>query len=331
MSPSRRVVAVMRHLPDPGVRPLTDAGVEVVHQAEDRPASREELLELASGAQGLLTFLSDRVDGELFEAAPSLRVVSNLAVGYDNVDLEAAARHGVIVTNTPGVLTETTADMAWALMLGAARRVIEGDRWVRSGEWPGWGPSQLLGRTVHGRTLGIFGMGSIGRAVARRASGFGMDVLYHNRRRDLVGEAATCARYVSFGELLEQSDFLCLTAPLTDETHHAIDADALAQMRPDAVLVNVGRGPLIDEAALVHALADRRIAAAGLDVFEREPELADGLAGLENAVLVPHLGSATHQTRADMVRLCCDNLIAVLRGRDPLTPVDPTGPAGRAM
>jgi glyoxylate reductase len=321
----------MRHLPEPGVRPLTDAGIEVLHQAEDRPASREELLELASGAHGLLTLLSDRVDDELLDAAPSLRVVANLAVGYDNIDLDAAARHGVTVTNTPGVLTETTADLAWALMLSAARRILEGDRWVRSGEWPGWGPSQLLGRSVHGRTLGVFGMGSIGRAVARRAAGFGMEVLYHNRRRDLVGEAATGARYVPFVELLEQADFLCLTAPLTDGTRHAIDADALAHMKPDAVLVNVGRGPLVDEAALVHALADRRIAAAGLDVFEREPELAEGLAGLENAVLVPHLGSATDQARSDMVRLCCDNLIAVLRGRPPITPVDPKGPAGRAM
>jgi glyoxylate reductase len=322
------VVFVTRPLPDPGLAPLEDAGLEVRANLEDRPLARGELLAGMADADAALTMLSDRVDDELLAAAPRLRVVANYAVGFDNVDVAAARRRGVEVTTTPDVLTEATADLAWALLLAAARRLGEADRLVRSGGWTGWGTRQLLGQAVGGRTLGIVGMGAIGRAVARRARGFSMPVLYHNRHRvDPAVEDELGARYVALDELLEASDVVSLHAPLNDESRHMVDAAALARMKPTAVLVNTGRGPLVDEDALVEALRAGRIAGAGLDVFEREPTLAEGLAALDNVVLAPHLGSATTAARADMVRLCADNITAVLGGRPALTPA-PGPPLG---
>ncbi len=318
-------VFVSARLPDPGPAALVAAGLTVDQHREDAVLARAELLIRAKGRDALLCVLTNRIDDELLEAAgPDLRVVANFAVGYDNIDLHAAGARGIVVTNTPDVLTEATADLAWALLLAAARRVIEGDALVRSGEWRGWHPGQLLGQSVHGQTMGIVGLGKIGSAVARRAGGFGMRVIYHNRTRNFRAEGVSGARYVELDELLETSDFVSLHAPLTDQTRHLIDAAALSRMKRTAVLVNTGRGLLIDEGALVHALRDRRIAAAGLDVFEREPALAPGLAELDNVVLLPHIGSATTDARAAMVELCCANIIAVLDGRAPLTPVAPT-------
>jgi len=316
-------VYVSRPLPAPATEPLVAAGLVVDQQGEDRPATREELLEGSAGASGVLSMLTDRIDGELLDTAPRLRVVANLAVGFDNMDVPAATERGVVLTNTPGVLTDATADLAFTLLLAAARRVGEGERLVRSGSWTVWGPTQLLGRAVAGTTLGIVGMGAIGSAVAERARGFGMSVVYFNRRRAPEAEQRTGARYVPFDELLATSDFVSLHAPLNDDSRHLLDAAALARMKSTAVLVNTARGPLVDEAALVAALRSGTIAAAGLDVYEAEPVLAPGLTELDNVVLLPHIGSATTATRAAMVELACANIVAVLRGDPPPTPLNP--------
>jgi glyoxylate reductase len=309
-------------LPEPGTELLTAAGIDVDQHQPDVPPAREELLEHAAGKAALLAMLTERVDAELLDAAPELRIVANLAVGYDNVDVEAATQRGIVVTNTPDVLTDATADLAWALILAAARRLGEGDRLVRAGDWEGWSPTQLIGQSVWGRTIGIVGMGKIGTAVARRARGFDMRVLYLSRSPKPEVDDALRAQRVDLGTLLRDSDVLSIHAPLTPDTRHLIDAGALDQMRSSALLVNTARGPVVDEAALVDALRSRSIAAAGLDVFEREPALAAGLA-LDNVVLAPHVGSATVDARSSMVRLCCENIVAVLSGEHPLTPVNP--------
>jgi glyoxylate reductase len=314
-------VLVTRPLPSPGTAPLRDAGLQVEQLPADEPTPPDRLREAVTGRSAVLCLLTERIDAAVLDAAgPGLRIVANMAVGYDNIDVVAAAERGVVVTNTPDVLTEATADLTWALLLAAARRVVEGDALVRAGRWDGWSPTQLLGAPVAGRTLGIVGLGKIGAAVARRARGFGMTVLYHNRG-DAPGAAAVGARRVDLDELLSTADVVSLHAPLNEASRHLIDAAALARMKPTAVLVNTARGPLVDEAALVDALRDGAIAAAGLDVYEAEPRLVDGLAGLPNVVLAPHVGSATTEARAAMVRLCCENILAVLDGRPPLTPV----------
>lgn len=315
-------VLVTRLLPPPGTTALREAGLQVVEHRADAPLTRDELLAAVRDTDALLCMLTDRIDAEVFDAAPALSIVANFAVGFDNVDVAEATRRGIVVTNTPDVLTEATADLTWALLLAAARRVGEGDRLVRAGSWSGWSPTQLLGAPVHGTTLGIVGLGRIGTAVARRARGFDMDVCYTSRRRHESAEAETGARHVPLDELLRISDVVSLHAPLDDTTRHLIDEAALAAMKPTAVLVNTARGALVDEEALVRALRSGAIAAAGLDVFEREPQLSAGLSELPNVVLAPHIGSATTQARAAMVKLCCDNIIGVLAGRPPLTPVN---------
>jgi glyoxylate reductase len=318
---SSPVVAVTRWLPPPGTAPLTEAGLTVRHQVDDRPPSRPELVDLVAGADAILCLLTERIDDDVLEAAGHrLRVVANLAVGYDNVDVEACRRRDVVVTNTPDVLTDATADLTWALVLAAARRVGEGERLVRAGRWDGWRPGQLLGMGLDGKALGILGMGKIGTAVARRAGGFGMRILYHNRR-EAPSAAELGATLVPLDELLTRADVLVLTAPATPETHHVIGEGALAAMKPGAILVNTARGPLVDEKALVRALRDGHLRAAGLDVYEREPRIEPGLLDLENVVLLPHLGSATDEARGAMVSLACANVIAVLNGEAPLTPV----------
>jgi glyoxylate reductase len=317
-------VYVSRPLPAPGTDALIAAGLDVEQHVADRPPTRDELLAGLQGKQALLCLLTERIDSAVLDAAPDLRVVANLAVGYDNVDVAAATERGVVVTNTPDVLTDATAELTWALILSTARRVVEGDTLVRTGQWTGWSPTQLLGISLTGKTLGIFGMGKIGAAVARRARAFEMSVLYTNRTRNEAVETEVGAHAVTFDELLAQSDVLTLHAPFTPHTHHVIDETAFARMRPSAILVNTARGALVDEHALVRALQSRRIAAAGLDVFEREPRLAAGFTDLDNVVLLPHLGSATNEARRAMVELCCRNILAVLAGDPPITPV--TGP-----
>ena len=273
-------------------------------------------------AEALVCLLTDRVDRALLDRAPRLRVVANAVVGYEHVDLAACAARGIAVTNTPDVLTDATADLAMALVLAVVRALPAAERSLRAGEFHGWGFGDHLGGDLRGRTLGIFGMGRIGRAVARRAAPFGMRIAYHSRTPlAAVEERALGAERVDFDELLARSDVLSLHAPLTAETRHAIDAPALARMKPGAVLVNTARGALVDEAALVDALRSGRLAGAGLDVYEREPEIHPGLLELPSVVLLPHVGSATRETRTRMAVLAARNAQAVLTGEAPLTPV----------
>jgi len=286
---------------------------------------RDVLLRDARGKRGIVTLLTERVDVELLEAAGNqLRVVANYAVGVDNVDVDACTARSVMVTNTPDVLPEATADMAWALLMAAARRVAEGDRLLRSGQPWAWGPETMLGRDVYGRTLGIIGFGRIGRAVARRATGFGMRVVYvaHSPSTPASGRGADGAESMTLDELLAVADFVSLHVNLTEETRHLITGARLATMKPTAVLVNTSRGPVVDEEALAEALERGRIFAAGLDVFEREPEVSPRLLGQPRVVLCPHLGSATVDTRLAMGMLAVDNILAALGGRRPPTLVN---------
>jgi glyoxylate reductase len=316
------IFAVTNRIPAAAVELLREAG-EVRIDERETAIPRRDLLELVAGAEAVLTLLGDRVDAELLEAAgPQLRCIANVAVGYDNVDVEAAARRGVVVTNTPGVLDDATADLTMALILAATRRIVEGDRLVRSGRDWSWGMGFMLGSSLQGRLLGIVGLGGIGRRVAQRARAFGMGIAYHQRRpAPAEVEAELDAERMPLERLLGEADVVSLHCPLTPETHHLIDAAALEAMKPSAVLVNAARGPIVDEAALAGALAERRIAAAGLDVYEREPQVESRLLGLDNVVLAPHLGSATVETRAAMATLAARNAISVLGGQGPLTPV----------
>jgi glyoxylate reductase len=314
-------VLVTREIPEAGLRLLEGFDATVLYE---HPPTRDELLEAARGASGILSTATEKVDGEVMDAAgEGLKVVANMAVGYDNVDVEAARERGIVVTNTPGVLDETTADVAFMLMLAAARRLGEGERLVRAGRWEWWGPKQLRGHDLWGKKLGIVGMGRIGQAVARRGRGFGMEILYHNRSRDPDAEEELGARYRELGDLLHESDFVSIHTPLTEETLHLIGAEELERMKPESVLVNTSRGPVVDESALAEALRDRRIFAAGLDVYEEEPKVNPGLLELENVVLAPHIGSASFETRDKMAALAAENLRAVLRGEQPKTPVEP--------
>mgnify|MGYP000229958348 CR=1 FL=1 len=319
-------VFVTRPIPDEGLRLLYKAfGNDVIVPKDDRPITREALLEGVRGVHGLLPILTDTIDEEVFEAAgPQLKVVANYAVGYNNVDVVSATRRGIVVTNTPGVLTETTADMAWALMMAAARRVTESERYLRAGEWTSWGPQLFLGVDIHGRTLGIFGMGRIGQAMARRACGFDMRVIYHDAiRLPADRENELNAVHVDKPTLLAESDFISIHCPLLPETTHAFGAKEFACMKPSAVLINTARGPIVDEAALAEALSAGRLFAAGLDVYEREPEIHSALLACQNAVMVPHLGSATRATRGRMAEMAATNLIAALLGHPVPNCVNP--------
>jgi lactate dehydrogenase-like 2-hydroxyacid dehydrogenase len=309
-------VFVAREIPDAGLDAvLRETDVDVWR--EEMPPPRDVLLARVEGVAGLLSLLTDRVDAELMEAAgPGLKVISNYAVGYDNVDVDAATARGIPVGNTPGVLTETTADMAFALLMAAARRIVEGAEYVQAGKWRTWGPKLLLGHDVHGATLGIVGMGRIGTAVTRRAVGFGMRVIYFDPYCDdtkapFVQTALRC----SLDDLLGEADFVSLHVPLTDDTQHMIDARALAQMKPSAILINTSRGPVVDTDALYDALVSGEIAYAALDVTDPEPLPADHkLLALHNCLVLPHLGSASLATRARMAEMAAANLLAGLRG-----------------
>ena len=314
--------AVTNRIPEPALAMLREAG-EVRLDERETAIPRADLLGLVAGADAVLTLLHDRVDAELLDAAgPQLRCVANVAVGYDNVDLAAAAERGVVVTNTPEVLDDATADLTWALLLAATRRVAEGDRLVRSGRPWSWGMSFMLGSSLRGKLLGIVGLGGIGRRVAERSRAFGMEVAYHSRHpAPAEVEAALGAERMPLERLLAEADVLSLHCPLTPETHHLIGVAELERMKPSAVLVNAARGPIVDEAALAEALAAGEIAAAGLDVYEHEPRVEPRLLELENVVLAPHLGSATVETRTAMAELAARNAISVLGGQGPLTPV----------
>jgi lactate dehydrogenase-like 2-hydroxyacid dehydrogenase len=295
------------------------------NQQDDAPWRGDELRRRLADKDGVLTTGSDRIDAETLAAAPRLKAVCNVAVGYNNIDLAACSERGILATNTPEVLDDTTADTAWALLMAAARRVTEAERWLRAGNWKeGWRHDRLLGQDVHHATLGIVGMGRIGQAIARRARGFSMRILYHNRKRVSKSiERALGARYASFERLLKQSDFVSLNLPYTPESHHLIGARELALMKPTAVIVNAARGGVIDDAALVQALKERRIAAAGLDVFEGEPKLNPGFLDLDNVAMIPHIGSATRATRMKMNLLAVKNLTSALSGKRPPSLLNP--------
>jgi len=289
----------------------------------DGAIAREDLLKRIQGVDAALTLLTEKVDAEFFDAAgPQLRIVANHAVGFDNVDVPEATRRGVPVSNTPEVLTETTADLAWALLLAAARRIAEGDRFLRSRTPWIWGPQMMMGVDIHGKTLGVVGFGRIGQAVARRASGFGMKVIYSSSSgpRKVEGIAA---EHRSFDDLLKEADFVSVNVALNDSTRHLFGEEQFRAMKPTAVLVNTARGPVVDEAALARALKAGEIFAAGIDVFEKEPEVHPELLECENAVIIPHLGSATIDTREAMGMLAAENLFAVFEGRRPPTLINP--------
>jgi lactate dehydrogenase-like 2-hydroxyacid dehydrogenase len=292
------------------------ADFDVSDNQDDVAWGPEQLAAALREADGALLTPGERIDEQLLSACPRLKVVSNIAVGYNNLDLAACTRHGVLATNTPDVLTEATADHAWALLLAAARRVVESERWLRAGLWKRWTFEMFMGAEIHGSTLGIVGMGRIGRAIARRAGGFSMPVVYHNRQR-LPVELEGGARYLGLPELLGTADHVVLVVPYSPAVHHLIDAEALARMKRSAVLVNIARGGVVDDAALVAALRDGRLAAAGLDVYENEPALHPGLLELENVVLTPHIASSTRATRAAMAQLAIGNLRAALAGDRP--------------
>jgi len=303
-------------------RDLIPKDVSVDYNETDTPLPKSELMTRLRGKDGLVCQIITTVDDEVLAQAPSLRVVANVAVGYNNIDVAAARRRGVVVTNTPDVLTETTADFAWTLLMAAARRVVEADRFARSGRWTRWQWDLLWGADVHGKTLGIVGFGRIGRAVARRALGFDMRVLYHDAvRADAAAERELRAAPTDLATLLRESDFVTLHTNLTAETRHLIDARTLRTMKPSAILVNASRGPVVDEAALARALREGWIAAAGLDVFEEEPTIHPDLLPLTNVVMAPHIASASGETRLAMATLAVKNCLAVLEGKPPLTPV----------
>jgi glyoxylate reductase len=322
-APNRPSILISRLLPEEAVARARSRAVVDLHEA-DKPLGRAGLIARLKGRQGLICLITDAIDAPLLAACPDLKVVANVAVGFNNIDVAAATERGVVISNTPDVLTETTADFAWALLMATARRVVEADRYVREGKFTQWEFMLLLGGDIHGKTLGIIGFGRIGRAMARRARGFDMRVLYQDAvAADPVTERELRATRTDTATLLRESDFVTLHTPLLPETQHLINAQSLKTMKKTAYLVNASRGPVVDEAALAQALKEGWIAGAGIDVFEREPEVHPALIGLPNAVLAPHIASASSDTRLKMANLAVDNCLAVLEGKTPPTPVNP--------
>jgi len=316
-------VLITRVLPEPALAVVRQA-CEVQLDLQDQPLTPAALQQAVADKQGLLCLVTDRIDVPVLDAAVGLKVVSTVAVGYDNIDVAAATQRGIVVTNTPGVVTESTADLTWSLLCSVARRIVEGDRYIRAGKWRDWTLLLMAGSDIHGKTLGICGMGRIGQAVARRAQGFNMRVLYHNRQRlEPAMAAALNATWVEKHTLLHEADFVSLHVPLSTATTHFIGAAELRMMRPTAYLINAARGPVVDEAALIQALQQGWIAGAALDVFEDEPHVPPALQAMENVVLVPHVGSASVATRTRMAVMAAENLMAVLRGEPTPYVVNP--------
>lgn len=316
-------VYVTRRIPDPGLELLRRECEVVEVNPEDRPLTKEELLDGVRGRDGVLCMLTDDIDEAVLRAAEKARGFANYAVGYNNIDVAKATELGKVVTNTPGVLTDATADMAWALLLAVARRVVESDRFMRSGKFTGWSPMLFLGADVTGRTLGIVGAGRIGTAVALRSRGFDMKVLYCDHRVNETLERELGARRVELDELLAESDFVSVHVPLTDRTRHMFSTEQFKRMKRSAIFINTSRGPVHDETALVEALRGGQIAGAGLDVYEDEPRMKAGLADLDNVVVCPHLGSATIATRSRMATMAAENLIAIVKGERAPNCVNP--------
>lgn len=316
-------VFITRKLSKETIQPLMEVADVHMWNEKENAVPREVLLKEAEKADALLTMLSEKVDKELLDAAPKLKVIANLAVGFDNIDVKYANQKGIAICNTPDVLTDTTADLTFALLLATARRIVEAAEFVKKGQWKSWSPLLLAGYDVHHKTIGIVGMGKIGEAVAKRARGFEMNILYHNRSRNMEAEEHTGASYTSFDELIETSDFIVCLTPLTAETLGMFTRESFKKMKKSAVFVNVSRGPVVDEEALYHALVDGEIAAAGLDVFVQEPvDEKHPLLTLQNVVALPHIGSSSKETRKNMMELCCKNIELVLCGQQPKTLVN---------
>ncbi|HEX2055000.1 MAG TPA: D-glycerate dehydrogenase [Nitrospiraceae bacterium] len=313
---TRPALYVSRLLPE-AVMAAIERRFHLIARPAVTPPSVDQLRDGLRAAEAAICTLTESIGPQVLSGAPNLRVVANYAVGYNNIDVEAANAKGIVVTNTPDVLTDATADLTWTLILTTARRVVEGDRLVRSGRWPGWQPTQLLGLDVSGRALGLIGMGRIGRAVAERAAGFHMQILYHTRHPKQEAEQHRAWISCSLEQVLSESDIVSLHVPLTRATTHLIGVAQLALMKPTAILINTARGPVVDEAALVNALVNGRPAGAGLDVYEQEPSVHPRLLELDQVVLAPHLGSATLTTRIRMGMICLENITAVLEGREP--------------
>ena len=307
-------IFITRRLPDIAIKMLEEEHDLQIYDG-DAPPSKEEIIAGVKEKDALICLLTDPIDKEVIDASPSLKIIANYAVGYDNIDVEYATKKGIVVTNTPGVLTETVADLTWALMLSIARRICEGDEFMRQGKFKGWAPLLMLGGDIYGKTLGIIGAGRIGKAVAARAIGFDMHVIYYSRHRNEEMEKECNASYVSFDELLRQADFISLHVPLTKETYHMIGWEELNRMKPTAYLINTARGKCVDEEALYKALKQGIIAGAALDVFEHEPSVHDGLKKLKNVVITPHIGSASLETRTKMAEMVAKNVLAVLNGK----------------
>lgn len=315
-------VYITRKLPEETLAELKKRAEVNMWPHEEEAVPREVLMAEAKKADALLTMLSDNIDADLLKDASSLKVIANLAVGYDNIDISSAAKLGITVCNTPDVLTDSTADLAFSLILAAARRIVESANYVKEGKWDSWGPLLLAGADVHHKTIGIVGMGRIGEAVARRAKGFDMKILYHNRNRKPEAELSLDAEYREFHELLKESDFVVSLAPLTSETKGMFNREAFQSMKESAIFINAGRGASVDEDALVEALKLKTIAGAGLDVFVKEPiDPEHPLLSMNQVVALPHIGSASVETRMKMAELACRNISNILDGKDPETPV----------
>jgi glyoxylate reductase len=318
----KKRVYITRKLPDEILDKLLSQFDVRMWEEEYIPVPKDVLLKEIEGVDGLFCLLTDTIDVEVLEHARNLKVITNLAVGYNNIDIQAASMRGIIVTNTPGVLNETTADLTFTLLMATARRVVEASDFLRSGKWGAWSPMQLTGQDIHGSTIGIIGLGRIGEALVKRAKGFDMNVLYYNRTRKLDKEKELEIQYAELKDLLQQSDFICILLPYSTEVHHLIGKQALSLMKKNAILINSARGGIVDEEALYHALKDGQIWAAGLDVFEQEPVPIDHpLLSLPNVVTLPHIGSASVKTRLAMAHLAADNLVNVLNGNEPISPV----------
>jgi len=309
-------IFITRQIPQPAIERLKQVFTDVAFFATDRNMTTAELISSMQNCDVLLCMLNNVIDKTVIDANPNLKGICNYAVGYNNIDIPYAVSKGIIVCNTPDVLTETTADLAWALIMAASRRIVEGDRFTRQGKFTSWEPMQLLGRDVYNKTLGIIGMGRIGMAVAKRALGFGMKIIYY-KTTGAISDLPFPAEFTDFDALLKESDIISIHVPLTNQTRHLISKREFNLLKHTAVLINTARGPIVDEKALVDALKEGRIFAAGLDVFENEPALEKGLADLPNVVIVPHIGSATIETRTAMALLAAENAIAVLKGTEP--------------
>jgi glyoxylate reductase len=319
----RPYVFITRKLPEEIIAPLKEIAEVAMWPHDDVPVPRDVLMDEAKKADALLTMVADMVDEAILDSGKRLKVVANMGVGFDNIDVRAATKRSIAVCNTPDVLTDTTADLTFALLLATARRMVEAAQFIKDGKWKSWSPFLLAGADVHHKTIGIVGMGNIGKTVAKRAIGFDMNVLYHNRSRNIEAEKQLGATYCSFEELLERADFVVCLTPLTNETRHMFNKEAFRKMKRSAIFINASRGAVVDEQALYEALVSQEIAGAGLDVFEQEPiDASHPLLTLPNVVALPHIGSATKETRTKMMELCCRNIIAILTGNQPETLVN---------